>query len=103
LQYVINDAWQRGVIALPIDNDFRQKFPIIQYADDTLLIMPACTNQLANLKEILTLFSDATGLRVNFNKTALVPINITQEEAQNLATSFGFPSIYLFRPPPRHY
>jgi hypothetical protein len=89
LQYVINDAWQRGEIALPIDNDFGQKFPIIQYADDTLLIMPACANQLAKLKDILILFSDATGLKVNFHKTSLVPINITQEEAQNLASSFG--------------
>jgi hypothetical protein len=89
LQYAINDAWQRGIISLPIDNDFGQKFPIIQYADDTLLIMPACINQLANLKDILNQFSDATGLKVNYNKTYLVPINISKEEAQTLAASFG--------------
>jgi hypothetical protein len=89
LQYAINNAWQRGIISLPVDNDFGQKFPIIQYADDTLLIMPACTNQLENLKNILNQFSDATGMKVNYNKTSLVPINILKEEAQTLATSFG--------------
>jgi hypothetical protein len=29
LQYAINDAWQRGIISLPSDNDFGKKFPII--------------------------------------------------------------------------
>jgi hypothetical protein len=41
LQSVINDAWNRGLINLPIDDDFGQKYPILQYADDTLMIMPA--------------------------------------------------------------
>jgi alanine-alpha-ketoisovalerate/valine-pyruvate aminotransferase len=50
LQYAINDVWQNGIINLPIDNDFGKKFPIIKYADDTLLIMPACTAQLAESK-----------------------------------------------------
>jgi hypothetical protein len=51
--------------------------------------MPAYTNQLANLKSILNQFSDATRLKVNYNKNSLVPINISKEEAQTLATSFG--------------
>jgi hypothetical protein len=41
LQSVINDAWSRGILNLPIDDDFGQKYPILQYADDTLMIMPA--------------------------------------------------------------
>jgi hypothetical protein len=51
LQAAVNDAWHRGLINLPIDNDFGQKYPIIQYADDTLMIMPADVDQLMQLKK----------------------------------------------------
>jgi hypothetical protein len=40
LQAIINVAWSRGELYLPVDNDFGQKYPIILYADDTLMIMP---------------------------------------------------------------
>ena len=53
LQIVINDAWQRGEIDLPIEQYFGQKYPIIEYADDTLMIMPANAHQLDNMKVIL--------------------------------------------------
>jgi hypothetical protein len=39
-QAVINDEWIRGELNLPTDNDFGQKYPIVQYVDDTLMIMP---------------------------------------------------------------
>jgi hypothetical protein len=57
----------------------------LQYADDTLLIMPADPNHLNSLKDILTLVSASTGLQVNYQKTTLVPINIDNEQAQSLA------------------
>jgi hypothetical protein len=76
LQYVINEAWQNGNLLLPIQESFGQKYHILQYADDTLLIMPTDPIQLSNLKTILLQFSNATGLKVNYQKTSLVPINI---------------------------
>jgi hypothetical protein len=53
LQAAVNDVWHRGLINIPIDNDFGQKYPIIQYADDTLMIMPADVGQVMHLKNIL--------------------------------------------------
>jgi hypothetical protein len=44
LQTITNEAWQRCDIQLPLDNDFGQKYLIIQYGDDTLLIMHADPN-----------------------------------------------------------
>jgi hypothetical protein len=44
LQSTVNKAWQDGFIDLPIMDDFGQKYPIVQYADDTLMIMPADNN-----------------------------------------------------------
>jgi hypothetical protein len=34
-------------------------------------------------------FSDSTGLRVNYNKSFLVPINIDNEKAEHLAKTIG--------------
>jgi hypothetical protein len=40
LQVVVNDLLAQGLIQLPI-NTYDQEFPVIQYADDTLLILSA--------------------------------------------------------------
>jgi hypothetical protein len=76
------------LINLPIDNDFGQKYPIIQYVDDILMIMPTDLGQLMHLKNILQIFSSSTGLRVNNHKITLVPINIDNDHATALANTF---------------
>jgi hypothetical protein len=80
----------------PVNGDF----PIIQYLDDTLLIMQACPRQLLCLKGILETFVQSTGLRVKFDKSCLLPISISNEKATLLAGLFGcklesFPFTYL--------
>jgi hypothetical protein len=89
LQIAINNAWQEGLINLPIENSFGQRFPILQYADDTLLIMPADEEQLHSLKAVLQKFTRSTGLRINYHKSSMVPINISQERCHVLANAFG--------------
>jgi hypothetical protein len=61
LQSPINDLVQEGSLNRPIDT-YDEDFPIIQYVDDTLLILPAERDQLASLKEVLHKFSLYTGL-----------------------------------------
>jgi hypothetical protein len=46
LQSLVNNLKRQGVINLPIIQRAGEDFPIIQYVDDTLLIMEACPNQL---------------------------------------------------------
>ena len=86
---MINSAWEDGHLNLPIDHHYNLKHPIIQYADDTLLIMPADPTQLIYLKNIMQKFSSTTGLKVNYNKSAMVPINITADRCKELADMFG--------------
>jgi hypothetical protein len=38
LQSVVNKVWQSGVLKHPLSENFGGDFPIIQYADDTLLV-----------------------------------------------------------------
>jgi hypothetical protein len=60
----------------------------LQYADDTLIIFPANVDQLLRLKEILETFSNSTGLRINYHKTSMVPINISSDRCRELADIF---------------
>ena len=79
---------QQGLLNLPIpSND--PDFPIVQYAYDTLLIIQADEVQLLALKQMLLAFSKSTGLKVNFQKSCILPINVSQEETNRLAAIFG--------------
>lgn len=89
LQSVVNKAKDQGILNLPIPLRYTVDFPIIQYADDTLLIMEACARQLWALKAILHTFGDSTGLKVNYAKSMLVPINISQDRLIHLARTFN--------------
>jgi hypothetical protein len=52
------------------------------------MIMLADMEQLMQLKNILQIFSSSTGLKVNYHKTTLVPINIDTNHATTLANAF---------------
>lgn len=89
LQSIVNKAANDNVLAHPLGNSFGGDFPIIQYADDTLVILPAEEQQLINLKEIHDTFAISTGLRVNFMKSFIVPINVDPQKTSSLANAFG--------------
>lgn len=68
LQAIVNKACSLGLMRKPIPQP-NEDFPIMQYADDTLLIMEADARQLFFLKGILHSFSESTGLMVNYSKS----------------------------------
>jgi hypothetical protein len=88
LQAMVNGLFHSGVLVAPL-NIPNTDFPIVHYADDTLLILQACPTQLTALKEILEIFAQATGLRVNYTKSCLIPINVAQDKLHSLANTFG--------------
>jgi hypothetical protein len=88
LQSAVNDFLASGQIQLPIPtND--SDFPIIQYADDTLLILPADLDQVIYLKELLKVYSQSTGLHINYHKSSMVSINVDDGLLNQLAYAFG--------------
>ena len=89
LQSCINKAKDLGILKLPIPLGYTSDFPIIQYADDTLLVMEANSRQLLALKSLLYTFGESTGLKVNYSKSFMVPINLNQERLHHLARTFG--------------
>jgi hypothetical protein len=51
--------------------------------------MESCPTQLMILKEILEVFSLATGVKVNYNKSMMVSINVPQAKLNLLAATFN--------------
>lgn len=89
LQSIVNEAYQRNLFSHPVHNNFGGDYPIVQYADDTLIIMPADVVQLLTLKGLLRTFADSTGLQVNFEKSFLVPLSMNNDRAEHLASTMG--------------
>lgn len=50
--------------------------PVLQYADDTLLLVRAEVTDIRRLKKTLDDFASATGLSINFSKSTLVPMHV---------------------------
>jgi hypothetical protein len=61
LQSIINKACNLNLLKHPPSKDFGQDYPIIQYVDDTLLILLAEAFQLFTIKGPLRRFADASG------------------------------------------
>lgn len=53
LQSVVNKATQHGLFEVPLPLRYTDDFPILQYVDDTLIVMQACSKQLWTLKAVL--------------------------------------------------
>jgi hypothetical protein len=64
-------------------------FLVVQYADDTLIIMLACNNQVITMKCILEKYAASTRLQINFHKSSLIPIILSDERATSIAGLLG--------------
>jgi hypothetical protein len=72
----------------------------LQYADDTILFLDNDVEKAKNLKKTLVCFEQVSGIRINYNKSELTPINMDQAEAQPFVDVFSynsgvFPNKYL--------
>ena len=77
--------------------------PVLQYADDTLILCEASVDNAVALKKILDDFASATGLAINFHKSSYVPMNTDPALASAIASVLGcsissFPQPYLGLP-----
>ena len=75
----------------------------MQYADETLLFRSNNSPHARHLKWLLSCFAQLSGMRINFHKCDLVPININGDDAKIFAQILGcklseFPIKYLGAP-----
>lgn len=90
-----------SVVRHPLIADY--PCPVLQYADDTLVVIRGEPQDVQNLKSILDSFAAATGLKINFNKTTVVPIHMHEDAADQCISILGckredFPQVYLGLP-----
>jgi hypothetical protein len=78
LQAMVNRAKQAGLLS-PL-NARRQIPPISVYADDAVLFFRPTAGEANTIKRLLTLFSEATGLKTNFCKSAITPIQCNDQQ-----------------------
>lgn len=105
LKRLIIQASSNGLLSHPVANDI--PCTVLQYADDTLIVLPPDAAQLQTLKHILLQFSAATGLTINFHKSTFAPIHVDPELSSSLADILGcpvatFPQSYLGLPLSTH-
>ena len=98
---MLRRAYESGFLEHPIQQG--APLPVLQYADDTLLIMKGSTQQAESVKMILDTFAAFSGLRINYQKSTLVSLNLTAETAHSIAATIGcslatLPSTYLGLP-----
>lgn len=98
LQAMIRSA---AIVRSPVDSDSR--YAVLQYANDTLLVLRGDVADVQALKNILQAFSEATGLKINYSKSTLVPIHMDAGLAAYCVTIMGcaqqsFPQNYLGLP-----
>ena len=77
--------------------------PVLQYADDTLVVLRSDPASVRLLKRILDAFSAATGLKINYNKSTIVPMHTSPVDVAELTGVLecqvgSFPQTYLGLP-----
>jgi hypothetical protein len=72
----------------------------LQYADDTLLFLKHDLVSAGHLKWIMVYFEQLSGMKINYNKSGMVPVNLEEEETLQYSRIFcckvgSFPFKYL--------
>ena len=80
LSIMIERAVDSGLIRGLSDDLLEKGVSILQYADDTILLLQNNLEQARNLKFILCLFEQMPGLKINFHKSEVYFLGINQQE-----------------------
>jgi len=71
LAILIKRAKDDGQISGVIPHLVEDGLSILQYADDTILFMDHDLDQAKNMKLLLTVFEQLSGLKINFDKSEI--------------------------------
>jgi hypothetical protein len=64
---------------------------ILQYVDDTILLLDDDLENARNIKFILCLFEQISGLKINFHKSEIYCLGAAKERAQHYSEIFTCP------------
>jgi hypothetical protein len=84
-------ASDKGLIRGLMRNFRPQEILTLQHADDTLLFASSDDECIRNLKIVLMLFEKVSGMRINFHKSELIPLNLDPARDHEIAHLFSCP------------
>jgi Reverse transcriptase (RNA-dependent DNA polymerase) len=61
----------------------------LHFADDTLLFLEASESVIHALRWMLIGFENLSGMKINFSKCEMIPLNLNENEGHQLASIFG--------------
>ena len=64
----------------------------LQYADDNIMFLDNDLEKARNLKCILLCFEMMSGMRINYDKSEIVPLNLDDQDTLEISDSFGCPA-----------
>jgi hypothetical protein len=101
LKSMLQNACVNGLLHHPFIENL--PCPVLQYANDTIIIVRSSEDVIRNLKVVLDSFSMATGLQINYHKSTFAPIHVDPQFSNFLASILGcpvaaFPQTYLGLP-----
>ena len=89
LAVLVNRAKQDGQVGGLIPHLVEGGVSILQYADDTIIFMEHDLVKARNMKLLLCLFEQLSGLKINFNKSELFCFGRAKEEQETYKQLFG--------------
>jgi hypothetical protein len=93
-------AAEQGLVKGLLTNFRKEGVISLQYADDTIIFSSCEDEHLKNLKCCLMWFEQLSGMRINYHKSEIVPLNIGEEISKRVSRLFtcplrNFPIKYL--------
>jgi hypothetical protein len=97
---MLSKAANNGYIAGFRCSSYPEGVLSLQYANDTLIFLSHNVMTACHLKWLMTCFEKMSGMRINFHKSNLTPVNLEEEETKNYVQIFcckigTFPFTYL--------
>jgi hypothetical protein len=89
LAILIKEAKNEGQISRVIPNIIEDDIWILQYADDTILLMDHNLNQARNMKLLLSAFEQLSGLKINFHKSEIFFFGEAKDDELQYEQLFG--------------
>lgn len=89
LTRMLSKASQRNIISGLCTNLFPGGVICLQYANDTILFIDKNQDKAKNLKTVLTCFEKVSGMKINYSKSELIPMGMSQEALVEYLEIFG--------------
>lgn len=87
LQSIFNKARDISLLRLPLQQTYGQDFPVIQYVDDTIMVLEDCPRQLFFLKAVINSFVESICLTVNYHKSNIYLIDVQGPKMEIIANT----------------